>query len=106
MNLLPMIPMTMPISVSTTRISIRVIPRTLADVHTRQRDSGRAAARPCMITSPRPKRAGWLDAASSDKFAHPHDAEQNREHDATDHHREAQDEHGLEHAEKALERML
>src|SRR6266571_4402962 len=104
MNLLPMMPMTMPISVSTTRISIKVIPRLPYRMRLRRRDKRRGVSNRCMITSPRPTWAGCLDAASSDKFAHPHDTEQDREHDAADQHREAEDQRGLEHCEKALDR--
>ena len=89
--------MTMTMSVSTTRISIKVIPRALTDVLGRQRDTGRAAVKRCMITSPRPMQAELLDAALSDKFAHSHDAEKYREHDSTDQHCKPEYQCGLEH---------
>src|SRR5450755_1427775 len=99
--------MTMPIRVSTTRISISVIPRIAA---TRLETFGRATSRCewfCMITlSPGQRRPDRLDSASDGKFAHSHDAKQNREHDSTDKHRESEYQHRLENREKTLHRDL
>src|ERR1700694_441073 len=99
-------PMTMPMSVSTTRISIKVIPCARADVRARQRDTRRAAVKRCMITSPRPMQAEFLDAALSDKFAHSHDPEKYREYDPADEHGETEYQSGLEHRKKALDGNL
>src|SRR5438270_13414719 len=60
-----------------------------------------------MITlSPGHERPGRLDGSSSDKFAHSHDPEENREHDSADKHREPEYQRWLEHREKALHRDL
>src|SRR5437762_9808931 len=99
-------PMTMPMSVRTTRISIKVIPRARADVPSRHRDIGRVAVKRCMITSPRPMQAEFLDAALPDKFAHSHDAQKYREHDSANEHGKPEYQRGLEHGEKALDGNL
>ena len=58
----------------------------------------------CRTRAPRRRGRTALDSVSADEFAHAHDAEQDREHDAADHHRERQDQHRLEHREEALDR--
>src|SRR5664279_4258805 len=99
-------PMTMPISVSTTRISIRVMPRIAAMLLDKARratsrcDPACKAHRKlfCMVTlSPGHGGPDRLERSSGDKFAHSHDPEENREHDSADKHREPEYQCRLEH---------
>src|SRR4029079_11641757 len=107
-------PSTTPISVSTTRISISVMPACRA----RPRHDIPRAPRPCklrwvftiMSSFARDARnrvgaqqkIGWTRFRC--EFAHAHHAEQDREHDAADEDRESENQHRLEHREEALDR--
>src|SRR5579864_5283875 len=95
-------PMTMPSRTSTTRISIRVMPRELRAV-----PNSPCAGFVFIASSPSsPRRLGPLDAASGDKFAHAEQAEQNRQHDAEDEHGKPEDQHRLEDGEETLDCQL
>src|SRR4051812_23580350 len=86
--------MTMPMSTRTTRISMRVMPRTAL----REWND-------CFIFMEYLLRDP-LDAHLLYKFAHAHDAQQNGKHDASDHHRQAEDEHRLQDGQESLDRHL
>src|SRR5947207_10759277 len=105
MKLPPTMPSTTPIKTSTTRISIRVIPDScLRDrfIFILQRPYACSAAMLSRMFS-----SGGADRivrqVSADEFAHPHHAEQDREHDSADQHGETEDHRRLEDREEALD---
>src|SRR5512143_1279389 len=103
MKLPPTMPITTAIRTSTTRISISVIP----DCRVVSRPVMPAPLSGLFATAPRgqdPARGATIRHASLDKFAHPHYAEQDREHDPADQHREREQQRRLEHGEEALDR--
>src|SRR4029079_15824997 len=100
MKLPPTMPSTTPISTSTTRISISVMPRECRRRIVWSRIVFPSIRLAQFLRAKRQASRGLVPFLLH-KFAHSHHTQQDGEHDAADHHGETEDQRGLENGEKA-----